>query len=180
MVKNQWISKPRTGTFYLTLNAMNGLNATLDATNTTLQLTELNAMNGLNAILNAINASFIILNVRLCTLNSIKLLLNQNAHVCNSCSLNTNILNAKYFYILNSNYFVLKSSFFYLNAICIELSVKCYITVDSYVHRHTNMSTKYDLSKKQHGTYKNLNHRSNYCKLVLSGDIEINPIDVFG
>ena len=82
-------------------------------------------------------------------------------------------LNAKYFYILNSNYFVLKSSFFYLNVICVELSVK------SRVHRHTNMSTKYDLSKKQHGTYKNLNHRSNYCKLVLSGDIEVNPGPTF-
>ena len=41
----------------------------------------------------------------------------------------------------------------------------------------TLMSTKYDLSKKRHGTYKNLNHRSNYCKL--SGDIEINPGPTF-
>ena len=57
--------------------------------------------------------------------------------------------------------------------------IKCYITVDSSVHRHTNMSTKYDLSKKQHGTYKNLNHRSNYCKLVLSGNIEVNPGPTF-
>ena len=106
---------------------------TLDAMNTTLQLTELNAMNGLNTTLNAmnttsnaINASFIILIVRLSTLNSIKLLLNQNTYLCNSCSLNANILNAKYFDILNSSYFVLNSSFFYLNAICIDLSVKCY------------------------------------------------------
>ena len=90
-VKNQWINKPQTGTSYLTLDAMKGLNATLDAMNTTLQLTELNAMNRLDTTSNAINASFIILNVRLSTLNSIKLLLNQNTYLCNSCSLNANI-----------------------------------------------------------------------------------------
>ena len=47
---------------------------------------------------------------------------------------------------------------------------------DTFITRNEFYKEKeLDLSKTQTSTYKNLNHRVNYCKLNLNGDIEVNP-----
>jgi hypothetical protein len=70
-----------------------------------------------------------------------------------------------------------------VNTKCID--VNCYKSIDlnmiqnTKIERYINTYRNASLSINKKATYKDLNHRINYCKLSLSRDIEVNPGPTF-
>jgi hypothetical protein len=90
-------------------------------------------------------------------------------------------LNAKYA-DLNAKHVELNASCFNLNVNCIDFNTKCLdlnVILKTKIERNSNAYINYNLTKTKKATYKDLNHRVNYCKLSLSGDIEVNPGPAF-
>ncbi len=54
-----------------------------------------------------------------------------------------------------------------------------HVTTKTKIERNSNAYINANLTKTKKATYKDLNHRINYCKRSLSGDIEVNPGPAF-
>jgi hypothetical protein len=83
---------------------------------------------------------------------------------------------------LNAKYVDLNASCFNLIVNCIDFNTKClYLNVilKTKIERNSNTYINSNLTKMKKATYKDLNRRINYCKLSLSGDIEVNPGPAF-
>ena len=96
--------------------------------------------------------------------------------------LNTKLnLIAKQFYLnaqsfdLNAKSFNLNAKSFHLNNKCFDLNVK----LKTYTRVKRNSYTNPNLIRTGEETYKDLNHRVNYCKFSLSRDVEVNPGPAF-
>ena len=144
----------------LTLNAKSPLyvNLTLNAKSPLNNNLTLNAKSPLNANL---------------TMDG-NLNLNDNLYIMNANLYTLNIscidLNAKYV-DLNASCFDLNVNYIDFNAKCLDLNV----ILKTKIKRNCNSNP----IKTEKATYKDLNHRIKYCKLSLSGDIEVNPGPAF-
>ena len=104
--------------------------------------------------------------------------MNANLYILNISCIDLNVKYAD----LNAKYVDLNASCFNLNVNCIDFNTKClYLNVilKTKIERNSNAYNNSNQTKTKKATYKDLNHRINYCKLSLSGDIEVNPGPAF-
>ena len=149
----------------------------------------------IDAKLYTLNAKPYFWNATPCFLNAKPYTLNAKPYTLND-KLYT--LNAK-LYTLNA---ILNVKLYTLNALLIDLIARCIVSSGHFNTTRFDMSTKWfanakyvDLKGKLinftskaiierltniiKAAYKDLTHRINYCKLSLSGDIEVNPGPIF-
>ena len=172
---------------FFTLEVNFTLNDTSTLINVLFSLTlTLNVISTLNISLLTLNA-VISMNVIMLTLKHvIDANLNLNITLANLKACSMYFQTAKPSLFLISHWFFFAATYFYLNAI-VKLgfsSKRCNYTMsfDFFIGTcRDGTKIKYfnQNQSKAYNCYKNLNHRLNYCKLSLSGDIEINPGPTF-
>ncbi|CAB3995693.1 ATP-dependent DNA helicase PIF1 [Paramuricea clavata] len=95
----------------------------------------------------------------------------------NSTNVDSLIFNSTKCIDLYTEYVDLNTECFNFNAICIDSKYK--LNFRKSINRNINNSTNSALSRPKKDTFKDLQHRINYCELNLSGDIEVNPGPAF-